>query len=42
MSLQNKDYSKKTTHYLILRNTETGVEEQRVDVVIDLVIGNDF
>ena len=42
LSLQNKDYSKTVQHYLILRNAETGVEEQRVDVVIDLTVDNDF
>ena len=42
LSLQHKDYSKNIQHYLILRNAETGLEEQRVDVVIDLAVGNDF
>ena len=42
LSLQSKEYSNKEMYYLILRNTETGVEEQRIDVTIDLAFSNDF
>ena len=42
LSLQGREYDKKTPYQLILRNAETGIEEQRIDVTIDLAIINDF
>ena len=42
LSLQGREYDKKTPYQLILRNAETGIEEQRTDVTIDLAIINDF
>ncbi len=42
LSLQGKIYNNKKLYHLILRNTETGVEEQRIEVTIDLAFSNDF
>jgi uncharacterized protein (TIGR02687 family) len=42
LTLAKRSFDKKTPYQLILRNAETGVEETRVDVVIDLAIENDF
>jgi len=42
LSLQGKVYDNKKQYHLILRNTETGVEEQRIEVIIDLAFSNDF
>jgi SepF-like predicted cell division protein (DUF552 family) len=42
LSLQGKIYNNKNQYHLILRNAETGVEEQRIEVTIDLAFSNDF
>jgi uncharacterized protein (TIGR02687 family) len=42
LTLANRTFNKKTTYQLILRNTDTGVEEARMDVTIDLAFDNDF
>lgn len=42
LSLQNRTYDKKSAYHLILRNTETGVEESRVEVTINIAFTNDF
>jgi hypothetical protein len=42
LSLQGKTYNNKKLYHLILRNAETGVEEQRIEVTIDLAFSNDF
>ena len=42
LSLQGKEYSNKKLYHLILRNAETGIEEQRIEVIIDLAFSNDF
>jgi hypothetical protein len=42
LTLAGRKYDKKTVYQLIVRNAETGVEEQRVDVTIDLTFSDDF
>jgi hypothetical protein len=42
LSLQSRTYDKKSNYYLILRNTETGVEESRVEVTVNIAFTNDF
>ena len=42
LSLQGKTYNNKKLYHLILRNVETSVEEQRMEVTIDLAFSNDF
>lgn len=40
--LKAGDYNKNRAYYLILRDTDTGIEEQRLQVNIDLAFTNDF
>jgi uncharacterized protein (TIGR02687 family) len=40
--LRDRPYDKKTPYRLVLRNAETGVEQQSVPVVIDRAIHDDF
>jgi len=40
--LQDRAYSKKTRYRLILRDADTGVEQQGVDIVIDRAFTDDF
>lgn len=42
LTLQRRQYSKKQPYQLILRNAETGVEELRQDVTIDVAFIDDF
>lgn len=42
LTLAKRTFSKKSQYQLILRNAETGVEETRMDVIIDLAFENDF
>jgi uncharacterized protein (TIGR02687 family) len=42
LTLAKRTFSKKNQYQLILRNAETGVEETRMDVNIDLAFENDF
>lgn len=42
LTLAKRSFNKKTQYQLILRNSETGVEETRMDVTIDLAFENDF
>ena len=42
LTLAKRTFSKKNQYQLILRNAETGVEETRMDVTIDLAFENDF
>ena len=42
LTLEGRKYDKKTPYTLILRNSDTGVEEQRVDVTIDKTFFDDF
>lgn len=42
LMLASRSFSKKTPYQLILRDAETGVEEARMDVTIDLAFDNDF
>ncbi|RWI14536.1 MAG: BREX-1 system phosphatase PglZ type A [Mesorhizobium sp.] len=42
LTLAGRPFSKKTQYQLILRNAETGVEEARMDITIDLAFENDF
>jgi uncharacterized protein (TIGR02687 family) len=42
LTLAKRRFNKKNQYQLILRNAETGVEETRMDVTIDLAIENDF
>ena len=40
--LQEQAYDKKTAYRLVLRDAETGVEQQGVPVVIDRAFSDDF
>jgi hypothetical protein len=40
--LQDRPYDKKTPFRLILRDAETGIEQQSVPVVIDRAFHDDF
>ncbi|MCK5863309.1 MAG: BREX-1 system phosphatase PglZ type A, partial [Candidatus Hydrogenedentes bacterium] len=40
--LQERQYDKKTTYRLILRDADTGIEQQHVNVIIDRAITDDF
>lgn len=40
--LQDRPYSKKTHYRLVLRDADTGVEQQAVDIVIDRAFTDDF
>jgi uncharacterized protein (TIGR02687 family) len=42
LTLQDREYDKKATYRLVLRDADTGVEVQSVDVVIDRAIADDF
>src|SRR5690606_244855 len=42
LTLASRSFDKKNQYQLILRNAETGVEEARMDVTIDLAFDNDF
>ena len=41
-TLQDRQYDKKTPYRLVLRDADTGVEQQSVDVIIDRAISDDF
>jgi uncharacterized protein (TIGR02687 family) len=40
--LKDRQYNKKTRYRLVLRDAETGIEQQSVDVIIDRAITDDF
>ena len=40
--LQDRQYDKKTKYRLVLRDAETGVEQESVDVIIDRAFTDDF
>jgi uncharacterized protein (TIGR02687 family) len=40
--LKDRDYDKKTAYRLVLRDAETGIEQQSVSVVIDRAFSDDF
>ena len=40
--LQDRQYDKKTPYRLVLRDAETGIEQQSVPVVIDRAFTDDF
>jgi uncharacterized protein (TIGR02687 family) len=42
LTLEGRRFDSKRVYQLILRDAETGVEEARFDVTIDLAFGNDF
>lgn len=42
LTLQDREYDKKASYRLVLRDADTGVEVQSVDVVIDRAIADDF
>lgn len=42
LTLASATFDKRKTYHLIVRNAETGVEEARMDVTIDLAFDNDF
>lgn len=42
LTLASQSFDKKRIYHLIVRNAETGVEESRMDVTIDLAFDNDF
>ena len=42
LTLQDRQYDKKKPYHLLLRDAETGIEQQSVDVIIDRAISDDF
>jgi hypothetical protein len=42
LTLQSRAYDKRSRYQLILRHADSGVDEARIDVTIDLAFGNDF
>lgn len=42
LTLASQAFDKKKTYHFVVRNAETGVEEARTDVTIDLAFDNDF
>jgi uncharacterized protein (TIGR02687 family) len=42
LTLASQSFDRKRLYHLIVRNFETGVEEARIDVTIDLAFDNDF
>jgi hypothetical protein len=40
--LKDRQYNKKTPYRLVLRDAETGIEQQSVDVIIDRAFTDDF
>ncbi len=40
--LKDRQYNKKTPYRLVLRDAETGIEQQSVDIIIDRAITDDF
>ncbi len=42
LTLQDRQFDKKTPYRLVLRDTETGIELQSVEVTIDRAITHDF
>jgi uncharacterized protein (TIGR02687 family) len=42
LTLQDREYDKKAAYRLVLRDTETGIEQQSVEVTIDRAIADDF
>ena len=40
--LRDRPYDKHTRYHLVLRDAETGIEQSRVDVVIDRAFADDF
>jgi hypothetical protein len=40
--LKERPYSKKTPYRLVLRDAETGIEQQSVEVIIDRAFTDDF
>jgi hypothetical protein len=42
LTLEGRAFDSKRVYQLLLRDAETGVEEARFDVTIDLLFANDF
>jgi len=42
LTLQDRQYDKRTAYRLVLRDADTGIEQESVDVIIDRVISDDF
>jgi uncharacterized protein (TIGR02687 family) len=42
LTLQDREYDKKASYKLVLRDADTGIEQQSVDVIIDRAIADDF
>jgi hypothetical protein len=40
--LTNRPYNKKTAYRLVVRDADTGIEQQSVEVIIDRAFANDF
>ncbi|MCJ7593547.1 MAG: hypothetical protein MUO52_02100, partial [Desulfobacterales bacterium] len=40
--LQDRQYEKKAKYRLVLRDAETGVEQESVDIIIDRAFTDDF
>ena len=40
--LEDRQYDKKTQYRLVLRDAETGIEQQSVEVTIDRAFTDDF
>ena len=42
LALEDRQYDKKTNYRLVLRDAETDIEQQSVDVIIDRAFTDDF
>lgn len=42
LTLQDMNYDKKKSYRLVLKDVETGVEQQSVEVIIDRAFTDDF
>ena len=42
LTLQDRQYDKKTPYRLVLRDADTGIEQQSVPVIIDRAFSDDF
>ncbi len=42
LTLEDRQYDKKTKYRLVLRDAETGIEQQSVEVTIDRAFTDDF
>ena len=42
LTLRDRPYDKRTSYRLVLRDADTGIEQESIDVIIDRAISDDF